>query len=854
MNTHHLRFLFRAGVIAFAALAIACSDDSDGGSNDTTDAGVTDAGSDAGSSDDGGSAAGSDGSSSGDASGSSIDAGGTTTSFPWGEPKPSDAPDEPDPKPHGHSATTVPLPQAMTIAGWVYAVGSGSVASALSQGNFKVPKAGANAYGLTWKAAPLNDKGVLPKQGANGQTFWLVVDPKVKAATPAISSVRNVVRVYSGKRQLPGDLYGHDMARVPVILQPNTPFAARGRGGRSIRVLLEKTQRELWLNRHDLTRPDLRAGQQDSLWIGMPLLSLSAKNHTEIHASVLETPDFKPSTTSWAGIGPLAVSHIGFHLRPKHKWPAAGTKEKPVKFKVKLRVEAKDSAAAYDHELELTVINADDPFRQTFRSHVDRSIQYYGVRPPKPFDATETYAMALSLHGAGVAGIGQAKSYGPKDWIYIIAPTNRRRFGFDHEEWGHLNDLGAMHDAMERFKIDPNRRYITGHSMGGHGTWQFGIHHASYFNVVGPSAGWDSFYTYGKSPKPSFPTSRARAHSDTSRYIGNLANRSVYVIHGTKDNNVPWSEGLAMHTKSKQVSKDVHKHWQIGAGHWWDNDKNTPGAACVDWKPLFDLMKKRTRDPAELSFTFTSPGPWYSDHYSYVRILSSTSPHVDCVLQSTFDGATLRLKTGNVRSMVINGKLIRSKGPQGIEIDGKVYKLTDDTFVIGPTTGKRPGVHGPFNQVMHRPWCWVYDKGDTAYADFAAFLSTHWAIIGNGHGCVLEAGALTKKTRQRYNYIHLGRAHTDTGAPSSLGWDNDGVTVGGKSFPGSALQSIWDNGKGLDAIIVAPKGSEYLLTAVVPFSSRSGMPDFLVWSGNKLNAGGYFDADWKINKTYAAGL
>jgi hypothetical protein len=50
-------------------------------------------------------------------------------------------------------------------------------------------------------------------------------------------------------------------------------------------------------------------------------------------------------------------------------------------------------------------------------------------------------ALVLSLHGAGVQGIGQAQAYSPKDWAYLIAPTNRRPFGFDWEEWGRRNGL-----------------------------------------------------------------------------------------------------------------------------------------------------------------------------------------------------------------------------------------------------------------------------------------------------------------------------------------------------------------------------------------------------------------------------
>lgn len=841
MNTlYKTRFVCFVAALLFAA----CSDDP-ATSNTADDAGNSDVSSDSdGSSDTAQSSDTANSPDSGDFSDGSTQQGDTTGPT-----------SEPDPAPLNKPLSTADLPAATTVTGWVYAIQSGGsqVPGAMLAGTFKVPAPGASAYGLQWKAAKVAENGTMGPWGNGQQIVWVAYDPGVQKPGFAVSNVKNAVQLYYANRRMPGDLYGHDRARLPVMLQPGKAVVARARGGRGLRLQLQPTDRELWLNPHDTTPPDLRAGQKDDLWHGVPLLNLRDKNVANIHARVLENEHFEASNTWWPGIAPLAVSHIGFALRPKKAWPQAGDKDNPVKITAKLRVEAADADFAYDQEVTFTVIANDVPYRQTFRSPVDSSIQYYGVRPPIPFDNEKTYALALSLHGAGVAGIGQAKSYGPKDWIYIIAPTNRRRFGFDHEEWGHLNDLAALNDATERFNIDVNRRYVTGHSMGGHGTWQFGIHHAGLFAVLGPSAGWDSFYTYGGSPKPQFPLSRARAHSDSSHFLGNITNRAVYVIHGTADNNVPFKEGLTMHTLAKQKSKDVHFHWEEGAGHWWDGDP-APGAACVDWKPLFDLMKQRTRDPAELNFNFSSPGPWYSDHYSYARILSSESPHSDCVLQSSFDGAKLTLKMVNVRTIEIDGKLVRSKGPQIIEINGKEHALTDEKLVIGPTTGKRPGVHGPFNQVMHTPWCWVYDEGATAYAHYAAYLSTHWAFIGNGHGCSVTDKQATADVRKRHGFIHLGRKPAATGVPSFASWDDAGVTIGGKTFANAGLQTIWDNGERLDAAIVTAKGQEGLLYQVVPFSSRSGMPDFLAWDSGGMRAGGYFDSEWKINKTFASGL
>jgi len=56
-------------------------------------------------------------------------------------------------------------------------------------------------------------------------------------------------------------------------------------------------------------------------------------------------------------------------------------------------------------------------------------------------------------------------------------------FGATPEEA--LESVLAILDAAKRSgKVDPNRVYVTGHSMGGFGTWTLGAHHA----VQGPRA------------------------------------------------------------------------------------------------------------------------------------------------------------------------------------------------------------------------------------------------------------------------------------------------------------------------------------------------------------------------------
>ena len=393
------------------------------------------------------------------------------------------------------------------------------------------------------------------------------------------------------------------------------------------------------------------------------------------------------------------------------------------------------------------------------------------------------------------------------------------------------------------FHIDDTRTYLTGHSMGGHGTWHVGVTTPGRFALVGPSAGWESFYTYGGSARPTGPLARSRAHSDTLVYLGNLAKRTGYIIHGDADDNVPIAEGYRMRAAMLEYTDQVTMHVEPGAGHWWNGDVS-PGADCVDWQPMFEQMQGLTVDPLETDFAFVSAGPHYNPDHSYVRIQSSETPWEDVVLVSEEGADGLVLSTSNARSLEIDGEGLRSRGFDAITVDGVQHDLPDGPLWIGPTTGKRADQHGTFNQVFRSPFCFVYDEAGSEYAEFAAYMISSWSLIGSGSACSLPVAELTDALRQERNLIWLGVSPGDIGVPLPFDWDEESVTVGEDTFFTAGLLFVFPNGDRLNAAMVTTPGEEELLLSVVPWSSRSGLPDYYLWSSFGQMASGFFQPDW----------
>jgi poly(3-hydroxybutyrate) depolymerase len=521
-----------------------------------------------------------------------------------------------------------------------------------------------------------------------------------------------------------------------------------------------------------------------------------------------------------------------------------------------VRVESPSLDWSYDATIEVPVAATGARFRRTRRSAVDGSTQYAAIMPPANVLPGETYGLILSLHGASVEASGQAASYSQKDWAYLVAPTNRRPFGFDWEEWGRLDALEALDDAQARFDIDPLRVHLTGHSMGGHGAWHLGVHFGDRFAVVAPSAGWISFDTYVGPPTPPLttPVARARAASQTLDYIDNFAPQTVYIVHGSADDNVPVSQAREMFQTLGPITPDLTYHEEPGAGHWWDLDRDEEGADCVDWEPMIATMEATDRVELPLDFSFKTPSPWVSATHSFVTVRSEESPMTDASVESSVTGDVVTLTTSNVRSLVLDGAALAAAGVTSASVDGVALAVTPGPLLVGPEDGKTPDQHGPLNQVFHRPFCFVWqDDGSTVFRDYAAWLLSWWTVLGNGHGCGVP---LSRKGEiaSTHNLIYLGIPSADLDASLPIQWDSNGVTVDGTRFDGAAVFFVYPDGEKLAAYVSAPAGSEQIVYRWLPFTSRTGMPDFFVRDSEGTLASGFFDATWQVDPAFAVGL
>lgn len=715
--------------------------------------------------------------------------------------------------------------------------------AALEDDRFSWLGFGRGEFRESWREVSFGDDGRV--QGAPGQNVYVLAQFSVDAPTHVIVQADPAGRIWLNGDRRPGDPYGSGRSRLAYAVDAGEHTLVAQVDGRRAAPLVRlwTTPDEATLSPADTTSFDWVAGSMDTQYLGMPLLSFGDTPTGPLRLRVLGSEWVQESTLLVPGVAPGASANVPFEIVPA---AAPALEDGPIT--VTLQVEAERWQTSYTTTVEIPVVDAATTYRRSFRSGMDGSAQYYGVVPPLDPDPDADYGLILSLHGASVEAIGQARAYSQKDWAYVIAPTNRRPFGFDWEVFGRRDGLEVLADAERAFGTDPTRTHVTGHSMGGHGTWQFGTLFPGRFATVGPSAGWASFYSYTGYPRPTGALARASASSDSHAYRSNLANRAVFIIHGDADDNVPVREANDWFDLLEPLVPDLQMHIEPGAGHWWDGDR-AGGADCVDWPELMATMEDRRLDPTELTFEFLTPSPWVSPTHSYATIDAVETASEDARLSSVEDGGAVTLTTTNVRRLIVDAAALRAAGASSLTVDGEPVDLAaGDEVVLGPEGGKRLGVMGPFNAALEQEYCYVYElAGPDSYRELAAYWTSAWSIIGNGFACTVALEELEPWIVDAYQLVYLGvppeQIPWDGEAPFAL--DEDGIGLGDARYPRAAIAAVFPS-QGKLAGFVLDDVNEALLYRLSPFQSRLVLPDFFVWDDAGGQAAGFFDAVWGL--------
>ena len=219
---------------------------------------------------------------------------------------------------------------------------------------------------------------------------------------------------------------------------------------------------------------------------------------------------------------------------------------------------------------------------QTFKKKVNRTIGTdYLLFLPKGYEAKgdKRWPLMLFLHGAGERGsdLKKVAVHGPPklvktrpDFPFILVspqcPTD--------QTWSDETLLALLDHVIKEHKVDTNRVYLTGLSMGGYGSWSLGVKHPERFAAIAPICGGGETINVLLS---------SRAKSAALKSLG------IWAFHGAKDPVVKLEESERMVAALKKAGvKEVELTVYPEAQHdsWTDTYAN---------EKLFDWFLKHER-------------------------------------------------------------------------------------------------------------------------------------------------------------------------------------------------------------------------------------------------------------------
>jgi len=169
---------------------------------------------------------------------------------------------------------------------------------------------------------------------------------------------------------------------------------------------------------------------------------------------------------------------------------------------------------------------------QTFEKEITKTLScnYLLFLPEDYGQKKQGWPLIMFLHGAGERGsdLNKVKVHGPPKIV-----ENRKDFPFivvspqcPEDDWwtGKVEVLiNLLDDIVARYKVDTERIYLTGLSMGGFGTWSLASEYPERFAAIAPICGGGN---------------RIMALR--------LKDIPVWVFHGAKDKTVPLKESEEM--------------------------------------------------------------------------------------------------------------------------------------------------------------------------------------------------------------------------------------------------------------------------------------------------------------------
>jgi pimeloyl-ACP methyl ester carboxylesterase len=529
-----------------------------------------------------------------------------------------------------------------------------------------------------------------------------------------------------------------------------------------------------------------------------------------------------------------------------------------------------ESEEDYDRlqELERTTRDTQPPPGTTaplyLRSRTDGSVQPFAIRLPRDYSRDQAYPVVVQLHGLNFMEVlsGSRVRYrgmGGPQWIEpdlrVIYVHCFGRPSTFYRGMGEEDVLEVVDEVKRRFRVDADRVFIMGHSMGGSGSYTVGLHYPDQFGgimpidaAMGPRLGGPA----QARPVPAWMAPQVAIHSPTNLYP-NARNVDVFFKNA----------GAGIQGKSTDFTDGIVEQGGFSTAESFPGMPHNFGDSYAYAHFVTELIQHPIRrKPAEVKF-YTNTlrynrAYWVTidrltRHNADARVVATCDDKGEVKVNTTnIDALTLRLDDSPAAkggSLVVDGTTLLPSHSDGVVSLSKV----DGSWKAGPWTGpaltKKHGLQGPIDDAFNSRFLAVYGEGDRdlAIAELDAVRNPSSVLDIHGDFPMKPAAKVTTQDVDSANLILFG-------TPES----NAVLKRIAASLP-SALMQTGDDGS--RAIFIYPNPetpSRYVVVWPIKLLSVPGdalrsawimpvclLPDYLRVKDGTIVSGGHFDSDWR---------
>lgn len=447
-----------------------------------------------------------------------------------------------------------------------------------------------------------------------------------------------------------------------------------GQDNWSLQLNVHPPTGRIFINRRATILPDFRIGTMTQAWGQVEVANTSDMSQTNVTVEAVGDSDLiLPSRSTSISLAPGQVQRIPFWVAGKTT-AVTESKMKPIRLRVSAGTETQDV------EFAPRIKPANKYFVTTYRSTVDGSVQPFSVLLPTAYDPNHAYPLILLLHGAHVTDWGQnIIAYEPKEWAIQVAVHDRGNNRY--RDIGEVDLEEALIEVRRRYKIDGEQMYLSGHSMGGYGTWFQATRRPDRWASVSPQAGYADYFLYhpamregrGDGLRPF--QKRLLEHWSPLVFAENLLHVPVYIVHGAKDDNVVVEHSRKMAARLRALGYTyVYDENPVG-GHWWGPRGANYGTEVVDKPPIWNFLRKhgrRVRRPRRVIYA-TDTLRYRQAYWVSIDELKTANQLARIEAELTAPNS-LSVKLENISqfTLQLGDGLIKTAEPVTVRIDGRM--------------------------------------------------------------------------------------------------------------------------------------------------------------------------------------